>query len=138
MAVLPDCLAPAIVFSQGNSGSTLSESQAGKSLLVCKAVVLLGLNVQYCAFQSYGMCRYTPDTEASLAGRKGGWGLGYHSVSQSAVADNELLPRVRQDGPLILEDGQRSTKLRTGLYRVARFAAGVWHPWWRRQAPDHQ
>ena len=124
VAVLPDCLAPAIAFSHGNSGSTLSESQSGKSLLVFKAVVLLALNVQYCAFQPYRMCRYTPDTEASMAERKGGQGLGYHSVSQSGVADNKLLPKVRQDGPLRLKDRQRSTKkLKAGWYCVAMFEA---------------
>ena len=92
--------------------------------MVFKAVVLLALNVQYCAFQPYRMCRYTPDTEASMAERKGGQGLGYHSVSQSGVADNKLLPKVRQDGPLRLKDRQRSTKkLKAGWYCVAMFEA---------------
>ena len=58
-----------------------------------------------------------------MAERKGGQGLGYHSVSQSGVADNKLLPKVRQDGPLRLKDRQRSTKkLKAGWYCVAMFA----------------
>ena len=123
MAVLPDCLAPAIAFSHGNSGSTLSESQSGKSLLVFKAVVLLRLNVQYCAFQPYGICSYTPD-RGKHGWKERGTGLGYHSVTQSGVAGNEMLPRVRQDGPLRLKDRQRSTKkLKAEWYRVARFEA---------------
>ena len=91
--------------------------------MVFKAVVLLRLNVQYRAFQPYGICSYTPD-RGKHGWKERGTGLGYHSVTQSGVAGNEMLPRVRQDGPLRLKDRQRSTKkLKAEWYRVARFEA---------------
>lgn len=51
-------------------------------------------------------CAAIPQTRGKHGWKEGGTGLGYHSVTQSGVAGNEMLPRVRQDGPLRLKDRQ--------------------------------